>query len=62
MSKFRSLIAFLVLPTLVLSTMPPAWGSAYDGHPKLIIILVIDQFRGGGVCCGIIPSLPRILR
>ena len=45
MSKFRSLIAFLVLPTLVLSTMPPAWGSAYDGHPKLIIILVIDQFR-----------------
>ena len=25
--------------------MPPAWGSAYDGHPKLIVILVIDQFR-----------------
>jgi hypothetical protein len=45
MSKFRSLTAFLVLPALVLSTMPLAWGSAYDGHPKLIIILVIDQFR-----------------
>jgi hypothetical protein len=45
MSKFRSLIAFLVLPALLLSTMPLAWGSAYDGHPKLIVILVIDQFR-----------------
>jgi predicted AlkP superfamily pyrophosphatase or phosphodiesterase len=45
MSKLRSLTAFLVLPALVLSTMPLAWGSAYDGHPKLIVVLVIDQFR-----------------
>jgi predicted AlkP superfamily pyrophosphatase or phosphodiesterase len=45
MYKFRLLIAFLVLPALLLSTMPLAWGSAYDGHPKLIVILVIDQFR-----------------
>src|ERR1700728_3737136 len=34
----KLLVAFLVI-------LPLAWGSAYDGHPKLIIILVIDQFR-----------------
>jgi hypothetical protein len=30
---------------LVFSVIPPAWGSAYDAHPKLVVILVIDQFR-----------------
>ncbi len=34
----KLLVAFLVIP-------PLAWGSAYDGHPKLVIILVVDQFR-----------------
>jgi predicted AlkP superfamily pyrophosphatase or phosphodiesterase len=30
---------------LCLPATPPALASAYDGHPKLIILLVIDQFR-----------------
>jgi predicted AlkP superfamily pyrophosphatase or phosphodiesterase len=24
----------------------PAFGSAYNGHPKLVVVIVIDQFRG----------------
>lgn len=32
---------------LLLTTCPiPAGASAYDGHPKLIVLIVIDQFRG----------------
>jgi predicted AlkP superfamily pyrophosphatase or phosphodiesterase len=34
------LLAFLVIPWA-----PLALGSAYDGHPRLVVILVIDQFR-----------------
>ena len=34
----KLLVALLVIP-------PLAWGSAYDGHPKLVVILVVDQFR-----------------
>jgi hypothetical protein len=34
----KLLVALLVIP-------PVAWGSAYDGHPKLVIILVVDQLR-----------------
>jgi predicted AlkP superfamily pyrophosphatase or phosphodiesterase len=37
----KLLVALLVVPW-----SPLAWGSAYDSHPKLVIILVIDQFRG----------------
>lgn len=35
---------FLVL-ALTAGLVPPARASAYDAHPKLVIILVIDQFR-----------------
>jgi arylsulfatase A-like enzyme len=31
------LLAFLVAPF--------AWGSAYDAHPKLVVVLVVDQLR-----------------
>jgi predicted AlkP superfamily pyrophosphatase or phosphodiesterase len=37
----KLLVALLVVPW-----SPLAWGSAYDSHPRLVIILVIDQFRG----------------
>ncbi len=30
---------------LPLTAVPPAPAAAYDGHPKLVVILVIDQFR-----------------
>src|SRR5215831_11292160 len=28
-----------------LASIPPAFASAYNGHPKLVVIIVIDQFR-----------------
>ncbi len=40
----RSLTLLLVC-ALTLASSPSAFSSAYDGHPKLVIILVLDQFR-----------------
>jgi predicted AlkP superfamily pyrophosphatase or phosphodiesterase len=37
---FRGLLALCLLPYA-----PAAFASAYDAHPKLVVILVIDQFR-----------------
>jgi len=31
---------------LLLSSIPPAFASAYNARPKLIVVIVIDQFRG----------------
>jgi arylsulfatase A-like enzyme len=36
---------FLVL-WLALGTAPPIFASAYTAHPKLVVVIVIDQFRG----------------
>jgi len=33
------------LAAIAFSTIP-GYGSAYDAHPKLIVVIVIDQFRG----------------
>jgi len=39
--------ALALLFSLALTLLPqPAAAAAYDGHPKIVIILVIDQFRG----------------
>jgi hypothetical protein len=37
--------AALAILICVLSRVP-AFGSAYNGHPKLVIVIMIDQFRG----------------
>src|SRR5436190_23553286 len=41
------------IPRITLAVMLPfflfaaaAFGSAYDAHPKLVVVIVIDQFRG----------------
>src|SRR5256885_11303495 len=36
----RWLIAFALL-----ACIPAAWASAYNGRPKLVVVIVIDQFR-----------------
>jgi len=36
----------LLLATVLLSLPCPSSASAYNGHPKLVVIIVIDQFRG----------------
>jgi predicted AlkP superfamily pyrophosphatase or phosphodiesterase len=45
MSKFKCSICQLLVAILVLPGTPLAHASAYDAHPKLVIILVVDQFR-----------------
>jgi predicted AlkP superfamily pyrophosphatase or phosphodiesterase len=41
--RFLSLIACFAV---VLTFPPPGSASAYNGHPKLVVVIVIDQFRG----------------
>src|ERR1700689_2518515 len=45
MSKFTCSICRLLVAVLALPSGPLAWASAYDGRPKLVVILVVDQFR-----------------
>jgi len=40
----RSLFALIVVSVFGLPV--PSFSSAYNGHPKLVVVIVIDQFRG----------------
>ena len=42
----RKVIHLIVLFALVMSCAPGARADAYDAKPKLIVVLVFDQFRG----------------
>lgn len=37
---------FLVSILAVITCCIPSFASAYDGHPKLVVVITIDQFRG----------------
>jgi arylsulfatase A-like enzyme len=39
-------VRFLAYIWLVVFCLPPCFGDAYDARPKLVVILVFDQFRG----------------
>ncbi len=41
----KRLLALLLSATLSLAAIPSARADVYDGHPKLVVIVVIDQFR-----------------
>jgi arylsulfatase A-like enzyme len=43
MSRFSCFVALILL---VLPCVQRCFGDAYDAHPKLVVILVFDQFRG----------------
>jgi predicted AlkP superfamily pyrophosphatase or phosphodiesterase len=45
MSTPKRCVCTLLLALLAIPWPSVAWGSAYDGHPRLVIILVVDQFR-----------------
>ena len=46
-ASFRPAIARFLVSLLTCATLAtPTFGSAYNGHPKLVVIIVIDQFRG----------------
>jgi predicted AlkP superfamily pyrophosphatase or phosphodiesterase len=40
------LLLALALATVVIGTSVPGFSSAYNGRPKLVVVIVIDQFRG----------------
>jgi predicted AlkP superfamily pyrophosphatase or phosphodiesterase len=42
----RKCVVALLLLVFLLPAAPPAWADAYNAKPKLVVILVIDQFRG----------------
>jgi predicted AlkP superfamily pyrophosphatase or phosphodiesterase len=48
MRRLNSLAALIALASSLLATVaePPARAQAYDAHPRLVVIVVIDQFRG----------------
>ncbi|MGB7191250.1 MAG: alkaline phosphatase family protein [Acidobacteriaceae bacterium] len=45
MPQLKRFAALVLVCTLTLLYIPSARATAYDGHPKLIVILVLDQFR-----------------
>lgn len=42
----RFLIVIVSLAIIALAVCPASFASAYNGRPKLIVVIVIDQFRG----------------
>src|SRR5579864_6635828 len=42
----RALLSIVFCLGAILNTSTPLFASAYNGHPRLIVIIVIDQFRG----------------
>ena len=45
MPTLKRFLALVTVSALTLASTPFASASAYDAHPKLVIILVLDQFR-----------------
>jgi predicted AlkP superfamily pyrophosphatase or phosphodiesterase len=45
MRAFPRLFAVSLITVLAVVPLQPALGSAYSGHPRLILVIVIDQFR-----------------
>jgi predicted AlkP superfamily pyrophosphatase or phosphodiesterase len=45
MSTPKRCVCTLLLAIFVIPWAPLAWASAYEGRPRLVIILVVDQFR-----------------
>jgi hypothetical protein len=42
----RRCLALAVAAALIPASIPASFASAYDAHPKLVVVIVIDQFRG----------------
>jgi len=45
MAILQRFFALITICALVLASTPRAIATAYDAHPKLVVILVLDQFR-----------------
>jgi predicted AlkP superfamily pyrophosphatase or phosphodiesterase len=44
--RLARFLVMLVVTLICLGSIPPAFASAYNAHPKLVVVIVIDQFRG----------------
>jgi hypothetical protein len=42
----RQCLALAVAAALIVASIPAGFASAYNAHPKLVVVIVIDQFRG----------------
>ncbi len=42
----RRCLQLTVAASLILTSLPAGFASAYNAHPKLVVVIVIDQFRG----------------
>jgi hypothetical protein len=42
----RQCLALALAAVLILASIPASFASAYNAHPKLVVVIVIDQFRG----------------
>jgi hypothetical protein len=42
----RRYISLAIIAFLILASIPASFASAYNAHPKLVVVIVIDQFRG----------------
>jgi hypothetical protein len=42
----RRCVLLGVLAVLIQASIPASFASAYNAHPKLVVVIVIDQFRG----------------
>src|SRR5271154_6872733 len=42
----RRVISPVVAAVLFLTSIPFSYASAYNAHPKLVVVIIIDQFRG----------------
>src|ERR1700730_9950400 len=39
-------VSLATIAALLLASVPASFASAYNAHPKLVVVIVIDQFRG----------------
>jgi hypothetical protein len=42
----RRCVVLMLVAVLTLPSIPASFASAYNAHPKLVVVIVIDQFRG----------------
>src|SRR5262250_3031875 len=45
-SAVRRLLNLSLCVALLAASYDSGWATAYNGHPKLVVVIVIDQFRG----------------
>jgi type I phosphodiesterase/nucleotide pyrophosphatase len=46
LSAVRPCLALALAAALTTASIPASFASAYNAHPKLVVVIVIDQFRG----------------